>query len=276
MYFGIYSGSPFIWSFTEIPGDNGTFSQESVANIGTSDQPKHFFVGQDNFYVFDGSRPVPVGWDVKEYFFSNLNMAAAGKICTVQNRRKSLVYIYYPSGSSETLNDCIVYNHRTGKWGRDPRAIEFATDFISPGITYDALGTYFATYNDFPNVPYDAAFLSASSVTPAIFNTSHKLQVLNAQAQAGYFVTGDYGNDTDEILLSRVKCKWLKKPSQALMTNYYRQSLGDDLSIDATVSMSDSRFDVLREARWHRVKVATQGDFELNQINAVWGVGGEE
>lgn len=277
MYLGIYSGPPFIWSFQELPtGGIGTFCQESVSQIGTPEQPKLFFVGPDNFYMFDGARPVPVGFDVKTYFFANLNTSYSHLICILHDKAYARLYIYFPSGSSTTLNNCLVYNYRTGKWGKDPRSIDFAMDFVPSGLTYSALGTYYTTYDDLPLAGYDAAFVSGASVAPAIFNSSHKLQTLNGAASSGFMVTGDYGDDVNEVLLSRVKPKWLTKPTSASMTNFYRQSIGDTLTQDVTVSMSESRFDVLREARWHRVKINTVGDFEVNMFNADFGVNGSE
>lgn len=277
MYVGIYSGPPFIWSFQELPtGGIGTFCQESVAQIGTPEQPKLFFVGTDNFYLFDGARPIPVGFDVKTYFFSNLNVSAAEKICILHDRSYARLYIYFPSGSSTVLNNCLVYNYRTGKWGKDPRTIDFAIEFIPGGLTYADLGTYYATYNDLPSAPYSNAFVSGASIAPAIFNSSHKLQTMNGAASTGFMVTGDYGDDVNEVLLSRVKVKWLTKPTSATMTNYYRQHIGDTLTQDQTVTMSESRFDVLREARWHRAKINTVGDWEANMVNADFAINGSE
>ncbi len=52
------------------------------------------------------------------------------------------------------------------------------------------------------------------------------------------------------------------------MTNYYRQSLSDSLTTDATTTQSSGRFDVLREARWHRLKFDFTGSVELNMYDA--------
>lgn len=267
MYLGIYTGPPFIWSFTEIPSPTGTFCQESVINIGTPEQPRHFFVGQDNFYTFDGGRPLPVGWEVKDYFLSKLNAAKSDNICMMRDAIKSRIYIYYPSGSSTLPNDCLVYNYRTGKWGQDPRQIEFASEYLPPGLTYGELGTYYATYADLPSAPYATAFWQAATPAPSIFNLSHQLQVLNGEPGQGYFVTGDIGDENQMLLLSRVKAQWIKMPPISSLTNYYRQqALGETLIQDQTVSPSNNRFDVMRSARWHRFKVSTQGAFELNTL----------
>ena len=52
------------------------------------------------------------------------------------------------------------------------------------------------------------------------------------------------------------------------MTNYYRQNgLGDTLTTDAVTSESNFKFDVLREARWHRFKFSYTGPIELAYVD---------
>jgi len=268
MYLGSYIGPPFIWGFPEIPSDTGTFSQESVINIGTPEQPKHFFVGQRDFYVFDGSRPMSVGQGIRRKFFNDLNFDQVKLINLLHNRRHGLVYVFYPSGSSTTLNACVAWNYKTGRWGVDNRSVQFAAEFITPSLTYADLGTHYATYADFPVAPYGEAFLSGVQGQPAIFNTSNRLQVLNGLPGSAFMTSGDWGDDVNYGLLSRVKPTWITKPATADIECFNRASLGDALSTGPTAAMANSRFDVLSSARWHRVKMTLSGDFELNKLDA--------
>src|SRR5690606_24284407 len=61
MFLGVNVGPPNIWEFNLIPGSAGALSQEVVVNIGTPDNPKHIFMGEDDFYLYDGSKPIPIG-----------------------------------------------------------------------------------------------------------------------------------------------------------------------------------------------------------------------
>lgn len=276
LYIGYFAGPPFGWVFDEIPSDTGTWCQESVVNIGTPEQPKHFFIGIDNFYVFDGTRPQPVGDGIKETFFAELNTNEAERICTQHDSKNSLIYVHYPSGSSTTLNACIVWNYRTGKWGRDDRNIEFAAQYVAPSLTYGDIGTYYATYGDLPQAPYGTAFISFAAGTPTVFNTSHKLQTLTGNPLSSQIVTGDYGDDINYGLLRRVKVHWITKPTAATLQCKNRESLGDGLSNGPQATMSNSRFDVLTSARWHRLELNMGGGWEANSLDVdIQGAGRE-
>lgn len=276
LYIGHYAGPPFIWEWDLIPSDGGTWCQESVISIGTTDQPKHFYVGTSDFYLFEGSRPQAIGDGIKKAFFNDLNGSEAEKICLSHDSEKSLIRIFYPSGSSTTIDSCIVWNYKTGKWGRDDRIIEFATQYVQPSITYDDLGTYYSTYADLPASLYDDAFSSFASGEPIIFNSSHRLQTFSGLPGNGRIVTGDYGDDERKGLLHRVKPMWLRKPTSATMQSMIKESLGDSLTNGVLSTMSNSRFDALAKARWHRLQFDMVGDFELNKIDVKIRGGGDE
>jgi hypothetical protein len=267
MYQGVYVGTSG-WDWQQIPGDAGALSHESIVNVGTADNPVLLFMGYEDFYRFDGSRPVSIGNPIKETVFGELNRAATYSCQALHDRRNSRVYFYYPVNS--TLADkCVVYNYKTGQWGRDDRTIEAAVEWVQAGITYDDLGTVYSTYADTPGLSYDTAFLSAGFPSPAIFNSSHVLQTMDGNTAQSTLTTGDYGADEYVSLLSRVQPLFLTKPTSGLMTNYYRANLGDALTQDQQSTMdSKGRFDVLRSANWHRAHFVFQGNVEIPAIAA--------
>lgn len=268
MYVGIYVGQSG-WEFTLIPGEAGALTHEAVVDVGTDDNPIHLFMGYDDFYRYDGSRPLSIGNPVKETVFGELNRAFVHACMTLHDKRNSRVYFYYPSGSAITPDRCVVYNYKTDKWGRDDRTVEAVVEFVSPGVTYEGLGALYSTYDDFPDLSYDTAFFSAGYPTPAIFNTSHVIQTLDGNTDTSTMTTGDYGSDEFFSLLSRVQPAFLTRPSSGTMTNYYRNNLGDALTQDQSVSMdSKGRFDVLRSAQWHRAAFTFSGNVEMPGIRA--------
>lgn len=264
MFLGVYGDPTFIWDFKEI-ADVGAPCQEAVVPITTaSGGYAHLFMGNNDFYYFDGSRPVAIGSPVKETVFKEINRAQMGLIETMHDRIEGRVYFFYPTG--DTLNKCVVYNYRSNQWGRDDRAIEAAVNYITGGLTYEDLGSSYSTYADLPNIAYDKAFLVGGTPIPATFNSSHKLQTMNGMPNDSYLVTGDVGDDFAFSTVTRVKPRYIVKPDTATLTHYYRNNLGDALTTGNDALMVDGKFDVLQSARWHRAKVTFQGPVEITHL----------
>ncbi len=267
MYIGTFTGPPTIFEVKEVPGQIGTPCQEAVVVIGTQSDPRHIFIGFEDFYLFDGSRPTPIGGPVRETFFSDLNRAYAYRCIANHDRFNARVYFHYPSNSGGgAIDKCIVYNYKTDRWGRDDRTIEAAVEYVQAGYTYDDYGTLFSTYDTNVELSYNSAFWTASTPILAIFNSSHVLQTLTGASGTCSITLGDVGDETQYSLVRRVQPRFLTKPTSAVLTNYYRTELGDTLTTDTTTTLANGRFDVLREARWHRIKVETTGTAEMSDI----------
>lgn len=276
MFIATYVGLPLIWDVQDIQGEIGTPCQNTVVNVGTPDYPRHIFMGLTDFYQFGGGQPSPIGSPLKETVFNEINNASIENSYAMHDRINSRVYFYYPSGGATLPNKCVVYNYKTNKWGRDDRGIECAAEFVSPAMTYGDLGDFYSTYGDLPNVSYGSSIFSTSADVPAIFSTDHTLYSLNGVPGGSSFTTGDYGDEITYKMLKRVKPEFIVAPNGASMTNYYRDSLGDALSPDQTVNMSNFRFDILRSARWHRIAINMNGDAELNSLAAIFKGNGNE
>lgn len=259
MYLGQYIGPPIIWSWQLISSDIGSLSHESVVNIGTA----HLFVGKDNIWMYDGSRPIPIAEELREWFFQDMTASYNYKIQATHDHRNSLVYFYYPS-STTTLDRCIVYNYKTRKWGKANRSIESTLEYISAGLTYDQLNTLAGTYTGIPSVSYGSPFWTASTPNMAVFDTNHTLQLLTGSSVSSYITTGAIGDDANMTLLKRVQPRLTQKPVGANMTNYYRMTDGDNYVTDNNINIDQGRFDMLREARWHKVKMTFTGDVEIS------------
>jgi hypothetical protein len=265
MYVGSYTGGAAVWTFELIPGTTGALSQEAVANVGTVEDPQHVFMGIDDFYMFDGTRPKPIGTGlIKQQVWSEINLSATYLCQTSYDSTNSRVYFYYPSGSSTVCDKCVVYNTRTKTWGRDNNTVEAALEYLPAGGIYSELGATYTTYANFSSAgTYAQISTVASQSYPAIFKTDHKLYKLTGASSTSFLTTGDMGNESQFGLLQRVRPQFLKAPTSATMTNYYRNNLGETLSLDKEVSYSNGKFDVLRAARWHRVKFTFTGDVEI-------------
>jgi hypothetical protein len=271
MYQGIYAGQAG-WDFSLIPGEVGAQSQNVVVDVGTETNPMHIFMGFEDFYAFDGSRPIPIGTPLSKTVFGELNKQFSYACKALHDRINKRIFFYYPVGSSVNPDKCVVYNYKTNKWGRDDRTIEAVIEYISAGVSYDDLGSLYSTYADLPVLSYDNSFWSSGYPTPAIFNSSHRVQTLDGATTTSSMTTGDFGSDEYLTLFSRAQPLFLTKPTSATMTNYYRESLGDSLSSDTPATMdSKGRFDVVnggRSSNWHRYEFSYTGDVEISALRA--------
>lgn len=285
MYLGTYVGAGPIWDFQLIPGEAGAMSQESVVSVGTPEDPKHIFMGFDNFYMFSGGRAVPIGnvtpqgfmSPVRDTVFDEIDMSAYYACQALHDAHKALVYFYYPTTvNGLTCNKCVVYNYRTNRWGRDDRTVEAVTDFIAAGVAYGDLGTLYSTYNDLPNLSYDTAFVSQDSPRPGVFDTTHTLKTLSGTPTNSSITTGDYGDPQRFTDLVRVIPQFLMAPDAATLTHYTRDVLSAQLVSRGSVELSDGRFDVLASARWHRGKFDMTGNHEITGFTPMSAQDAEE
>lgn len=266
MYLGRYVGPDVIWAWQQVPGNVGASSQQSVVSDGTA----LYWWGGDDFYRFDGSRPVPIGEAVKRWFARNVSQQYMYKMLGDYDRERGLVRWYFVKAGDTEPASCIVYSPRTGQWGRADRAIEATVEYVSAAITFDSPGILAGlTFDDTTYTQsFDSPFWLASSESLAIFNTSHVLQTLTGVSGASSITSGDFGDDDSYSLLRRVRPRYSTSPASASMTNYFKNDSGGSLSTDQTVSADDGKFDVLQSARWHRVKFDYTGDVETSGFNA--------
>ena len=258
MYIARYSGPPGVWDFDLIPGEIGCTSQESVLDIGTA----HIFIGKEDFYLFDGSRPVSIGSPLRKWFFADIDPAYTEKIRTAHDKTNSLAYFFYPRvGGSGAINGCVVYNYKTNKWGLSHRTIEATVDYVTGGYTWDTLPI--TTWDSWPEVAYDSSFWTSSTRYIAYIGTDHKIYSLTGSSTSSSLTTGDYGTEDQYTLLDRITVKYLDAPTTATLTNYYQEIHGGAWTEDSTTTESNGRFDLFRSAPWQYVKFDFTGEVEI-------------
>lgn len=260
MYVGQYVGPDVIWSWQQVPGDVGAFSQESVVSDGSA----LYWWGGDDFYRFDGSRPVALRAPVRKWFSSNAIPAYMYKMLGNFDRANGLCRWYFVGTGSEPTR-CLVLDVASGKWGRADRAVEALVDYVSPLMTYDTAGT--ETYDDGDSHSYDSPFWMAQNELPAIIDDTHTLRSLSGVAGSSSITTGDMGDDDTYSLLRRARARYARSPTSASLTAYYRDT-GDTLTQGETTTADDGKFDVTQVARWHRLKFDFAGDVEIVGMNA--------
>jgi hypothetical protein len=264
MYLGRYVGPPLIWAWQRVPGDIGCSGAESVVSVDT----RHYFVGPNDFFVFDGTVPQPLNAPIREWFFNDLNQTYRANIIGAVDLPRSLIYWYYPSvdSTSGALDSVLIYNFRTDAWGKQALSIAVPVQYTSGAVTYDSLGTSYATYSALPAIAYDSPFWSADQTVPAVF-VGTALYSLTGAPGASWLKTGDFGDLTDYTFLRRVTPRYRTTPSAGTATNYHRDTLGETATTDATATMSRNRFDFRRSAHWHSLRLDHTGPVVLDGLD---------
>lgn len=268
MYLGRFTGAPIVIQFSMVDDQIGAPSQEAVVRT----EALHFFMGGDDFYVFDGSRPRSLGTGkVRDWFFNTqLDRDNRTKVVGVLDRENTRIFWWYPSQDGDgSLDRWIAYNWKSDQWGKCELTVQYIFEYLqNTGITYDTLGDAYATYDDLPAITYDAKVWNSSAQFMAYFDTSNRLKTLNAAAGSSRAVLWDIGDDQNYIFLNRVRPRFVVSPTSGTLNNAWRDNLGDTLkSAGASVSLNSGKFDFERSARWHQVRMDFQGDLELTGVD---------
>lgn len=267
MYLGQYVGAPAVWDWILVPGGNaGCVGKEAICDVDAA----HFFVGQDNFWLFDGTRPVPIGDEqVRQWFFDNADPENLYKTMCVFERQQNRVWIFYPSAGATTCDSTLVYHLKNKKWGRANRTIEAAMNYASAGLTFDSWDDAGATFDTLPSIPYDSPYWLAGAARLAVFNTSHQLQTMTGAADASSFTTGDAGDDFGVTTLQQVRLRFAagRGPTTATIQTFHKMNSGDTFSAGASSSINDGKFDVMKSARWHRAVFSFTGSHRVTGID---------
>ena len=272
MYLGQYVGSPVVWDWLLVPGgEAGCLGKEALCDIGGA----HFFVGDDNFWVFDGTRPIAIGdAQVRQWFYDTSSTQFRYKTKCIFDRQTNRVWVFYPSGNSSVCNAALVYHVKSKQWGTADRSIEAVLNYISPSVTIDTIS---GTYDTLPDIAFDSQYWLVGGQSLSVFNASHQLQLVTGIAQSSSFTTGDAGDDDAVTLLKQVRLRFAagKGPTTATAQTFAKMNSGDEYTSGASGTMNDGKFDCLKSARWHKAKFSFTGNVRVTHINPTSEVVGE-
>lgn len=268
IHLGQFVGAPTVWDWQQIPGgDAGCVGQDAWCDIGGA----HFIVGNDNLWIFDGSRPQPIGvGQVRQWFFNNSNPSYRYKTQCIFDRQNNVVWIFYCSNSATTLDTALVYSLQSKQWGKVAINVEAVLNYISAGVTIDGLSSISSTIDGLSSYSFDSQFWLSGGRALSVFNTSHQLQLLTGTSTSSSFTTGDIGDDDAVSLLYRLRLRFAPSysPTTATVQVFGKFAAGDGLTIGQSSSINDGKFDVLQSARFHRAEYSFTGDVRVIATDA--------
>jgi hypothetical protein len=257
------------WNWTLVPGSgqSGVCGQDAVCDIGGT----HFYCGDDDFWLFDGTRPVSIGAEIRNWFKANSSETYRYRTKCTFDRGRNVVWINYPSKTSTGLCDStLVWHTGTKRWGRADVVVEAALNYISPGVTMNGLDAYGSSMNAIPQVPFDSAFWQGGGRVYAYFDGTHQLVVNNGVCGSSGYTTGDYGSDEGVLDLDHFVIRFILSPTTSQAQGAYRDDPGGALNAGPIEQRYNQRYDVRQAGKWHRLLASMTGDHKESAHSVVF------
>lgn len=257
-----YVGSPVIFQFDELENGKGTPASNSVVPVGRL----IYYLGQDDFYVFNGASSQNIGQNrVYKTFLNDVSPSYFPVIVGVADPTRSIVIWSYASKSSTNgvPNKALVYNYTMNKWsGPVELSVEMLVPFMTPSYTLDQLDAFSTSIDTLP-LSFDSRAWTGGNLNLAAFDSNHRLVTFTGADLTATFETGD---------------RQLFPGRRAMVTNVRpvadgsvtctiavsgRNRSADTASYGLAVSMNDvGECPVFNENRYQRFRLTVSGDIE--------------
>ena len=107
-----YQGPPTVYGFQKIATACGAVAPLVSATVSGM----VFWMGQSNFYMYDGSGVQQIPCDVYDHVFSNINWAEINSAFCVANQKYHEVWWFYPSSESLENTRYVCYDFAENHW----------------------------------------------------------------------------------------------------------------------------------------------------------------
>ena len=132
-----FIGPPFTFSFAVLGEISGTISK----NASTAIEGSSFWMGVDNFYMYDGAVKT-LACPLLNHIFDNFNQVQREKVFAGQNIKFNEIWWFYPSASATEIDRYVIYNYMDQTWAigtLDRTAWEDSNIFSNP-LSIDGSG----------------------------------------------------------------------------------------------------------------------------------------
>ena len=119
-----YQGPPTVYGFQRLAsgcGIAGPLLSGSISGMA-------FWMGDSQFFMYNGSTVQPIQCDVHDHVFKNINKQELGSAFCVVNQQFNEVWWFYPSGSSLENDKYVVYDYLENHWSVGDLARSAGTD----------------------------------------------------------------------------------------------------------------------------------------------------
>jgi hypothetical protein len=183
---GVYAGPPVIFDWFPAEGVRGTHCPNSLIHLG----PLVYYLGEDGFYVFDGTSSQPIGVNkVDKTFFASFDQNYLDRVIGAADPLNKIVYWIYPSTSASNgiPDSLLIYNWQLQKWSFASVTAETIFRAITFGYTLDTMPGPLDTLT----LSVDSRAWTGGNVILAGFDSSHNLSYFNGTNLAATIETSE-------------------------------------------------------------------------------------
>jgi hypothetical protein len=198
-----FEGGGTVFRFTNVERSRGTPAPNSVINVGAFAA----YLGDEDFYIFDGTQSVPIGTGrIAKTFFADLNQNYFSRICGAVDPINKLLVWAYPSIASQAGNPdtIIAFNYAEKRWSKASINCEFLFRSLSSGYTLEGLDALGYTLDTLP-FSLDSRAWTGGSIILGAFSTNHKLSLFTGSNLQASIETGEFENNGQRFYVSGVR-----------------------------------------------------------------------
>lgn len=249
-YVGRYVGAPVVWQWTRVSESIGCMDQG-----GSCATPYGIvFIGVDNFYIFDGTTPRPIGdGTVREWLFVGRKDNSLSEIgltdapfyspILVWDEHMALVWIHYHRETdSDYRTGMLCYSPKNGRWGWGTKS---GIMCITPSFTATDRSVAAIKTNGQLSIRSYANYTSGAQ-----------------SAGDASFTTGLFGSDSMHSNCRNVRVRYSKIMANPVAScqGYIVDQSGAAVTAGASsTSLADGRHNMRQTARWHQFKFSYTG-----------------
>lgn len=258
-----YVGTPLIYQIDKVETARGCTFSGSVSHIGNT----VFFLNEDGFYAFDGTKSVPIGAEkVNKFFFEDFNTAFTDKMTSAVDPTNQIVVWSYVSNSNtsgSTPDKLLIYNYAIQRWSIASVGVDLIAPFFTAGYTLEALDNLASNLDALPapldsNLYKGGAFLFGGSVDKKI--TSFTGQPLSATIETSEFAL----NKGRHSIVTR-SVPYFRNGSVTVQVGA-RDRQDDAVTFSTANSLTDEGFVQHRsQGRFHRIRMNITGFWDFAQ-----------
>jgi hypothetical protein len=183
----VYVGPPSIFAFYPAEGCRGTPAPGSIAQLGSNVA----YLGQDGFYIFDGTNSTPIGVNkFDKTFFADLDQNYMHRVCSAVDPINKIVFWAYTGqgNSGGNPNRILAYNWVLGRGALIDQNCEIIFRALSFGYTLETL-----PYSSIEAIPFslDSRVWTGGKILLGGFDASHKLSFFNGSNLAATIETSE-------------------------------------------------------------------------------------